>query len=112
MFVIKQSNSYMWPVKVEFPVDDGKFAKQTFDAEFKRMPESRVKEIAKLIEAGEMSDLDLAKEVLVGWKDITDGENDVVFSEAAKEKLLEVPLVSKAIIIGFFESLSGAKRKN
>ena len=112
MFIVKQTQSYFWPVKVEFPIDDGKFAKQTFDAEFKRLPESRIKEIAKLVETGDITDLDLAKEILVGWKDVSDGENEVTFSENSKEKLLEIPLVAKAVIIGFFESLSGAKRKN
>ena len=28
-----QSPSYRWPVVVEFPVDGGKFDKETFDAE-------------------------------------------------------------------------------
>ena len=112
MFVIKQSSSYFWPVKVQFPIDDGKFKTESFDAEFKRLPESRIKEIAKLVDSGELTDLDLAKEILMGWKDVTDGESEVVFSELNKEKFLDIPLVSKAIIIAFFESLAGAKRKN
>ena len=36
-FILAQSDSYSWPVTVEFPVDGGRFEKQTFDAEFKRL---------------------------------------------------------------------------
>ena len=40
-FVLKQSDTYKWPVTVEIPIDGGRFDKQTFDAEFKRLPQER-----------------------------------------------------------------------
>lgn len=113
MFVLSQSNSYKWPVSVEFPVDGGKFEKQTFDAEFKRMSQTQIEGIRKQIEEGTTTDRDLAREVLVGWSGITDGNGDEVpFSEAARGQLLDVPLVSAAIVMAFITSLSGRKQKN
>lgn len=112
MFKIDQSSFYSWPVKIEIPSDGGKFENHSFDGHFKRLSQKRISEINKLAEAGELTDMDLAKEVLVGWKGIMDGEEPIPYSEEAKEKVLNVALVSLAIAKAFFESLSGAKRKN
>jgi hypothetical protein len=113
MFVISQKTSYTWPVAVEFPIDGGKTDKQTFDAEFKRIAQSRMAEIRDAITKGEVSDTDLAVEVLVGWSGVTDDRGEAVpYSEAARDQLLDVPLVSSAIVMAWMNSLTGAKRKN
>lgn len=112
MFVLSQSNSYKWPVSVEFPVDGGKTEKQTFDAELKRVNQSRIDEITNAPE-GSISNRDFAAEILIGWSGIFDAKGDPVpFSEGAKDTLLDVPLVSSAICKAFFESLAGVRRKN
>lgn len=112
MFVLSQSTSYTWPVTVEFPVSGGKFEKQTFDAEFKRLPQTRIREMTTDAGRGKIDDNDFAREVLVGWKGVSDGSGDVPFSAEALDRLLEIPLVAGAIVQAFFESLAGAKRKN
>lgn len=112
MFKLDQNNFYTWPVKVELPDDGGKFTVHTFDAQFKRITQLRIAEITKLAEEGNITDIELANEVLVGWKGIMEGETEIPFSEQAKEKLLALALVPKAIIVAFFDSLAGAKRKN
>lgn len=112
MFVLSQSSSYTWPVTVEFPVSGGKYDKQTFDAEFKRLPQSAIKELTDRAAKGELNDSDFVKEILVGWKGITDGKDEVPFSSQALEQLLEIPLVAAAIAQAFFGSVAGARRKN
>lgn len=112
MFKIDQSISYSWPIKVELPADGGKVEVHTFDGHFKRLSQERIVEINKAAESGDMNELDLSKEVLVGWKGIFEGDKEVPFSEEAKEKLLNIAMVPKAIVIAFYESLAGAKRKN
>lgn len=113
MFVIKQSQSYFWPVEVLFPISGGKHDKQTFDVEFKRISQTRIKEIGKLIDAGEITDADLCKELVVGWKGVTDEKSEEMpFSTGALEGLLDVHLVAAAIVTAWFGSLSAAKRKN
>lgn len=115
MFKISQSNSYSWPVSSESAISGGKFEKLTFDAEFKRISQTRIQEIIKLVEPSPplISDVDLAKEVLVGWNGIVDGaDQDVPFSEASRDQLLDIPGVASAIVTAFYASLSGGKRKN
>jgi len=123
-FVLKQSDSYRWPVSFKLPTDGGKREKQTFEAEFKRLPQSRIMEIQtqaqRLIKAAEdgeqiegISDLSVADEVLVGWSGIVDEDGEEVpFSKANKAALLEVPMLAASLIQSYFESLVEEKRKN
>ena len=124
-FVLKQSDSYTWPVSIRLPANGGKREKQTFEAEFKRLPQSRINEIQlqvqqrmKAADRGEdtgegITDQSIADEVLIGWDGIVDSDGEPVpFSKAAKAQLLDVPMMAGAIIEAFFASLVEAKRKN
>ena len=124
-FVLKQSDSYTWPVSIKLPANGGKRERQTFDAEFKRLPQSRINEIQLLVqqrikaaERGEdtgegITDQSIADEVLVGWEGIVDGDDEAVsFNKGTKAQLLDVPMMAGALIEAFFESLVEAKRKN
>jgi hypothetical protein len=113
MFVLKKIDSYLWPVKIELPKDGGSYHKHTFQALFKRIPQSELK---KLIE-GEVekapTDNEFCKAVMIGWKDIKDEEsNDVEYSEENLEKLLEIPMVAKTIVTTYLDSIAGSKVKN
>ena len=114
MFVISQSQSYLWPVAVEFPVDGGKTKKETFDGEFKRLAQSKIKEIQDAIKRDEFADdAALAKDLMVGWKGVVDERGEEIpYSEGARDELLDVPLVATAIVHAWMDSLSGRKRKN
>ena len=124
-FVLKQSSSYKWPVSFKLPVDGGKFEKQTFDAEFKRLPQARINEIQtdvqtriKAAERNELvdtsiTDISIANELIIGWEGVVDGDGDAVtFSETVKQQLLDIPTVASAIIVAYFDSLAGVKTKN
>jgi len=124
-FVLKQSDSYTWPVSIRLPANGGKRERQTFDAEFKRLPQSRINEIQeevqkriKAVERGEqptdeISDVSIADEILVGWDGIVDGDGEVVpYGKATKAQLLEVPMLAGALITTYFESLAEQKQKN
>ena len=124
-FVLKQSSSYKWPVSFKLPVDGGKFEKQTFDAEFKRLPQARINEIQtdvqtriKAAERSELvdtsvTDISIANELIIGWEGVVDGDGDAVtFCEAVKQQLLDIPTVASAIIVAYFDSLAGVKTKN
>lgn len=124
-FILKQSDTYNWPVPFDVPTDGGRFLKQSFDAEFKRPTQDRINEIqdAVLVRLraiqndqdtdGMITDQQIAGEVLVGWTGIDDGEGgEVPFSEKAKAQVLNVPSAAAAIVEAFFNSVRGAKRKN
>lgn len=112
MFKIVQNPTYSWPVTVELPTDGGKTEKATFDAEFRRLTQTRVDEIRQAVERGEMRDSDLAREALVGWSGVVDADGQVPYSEKARDQLLDIPMVSTAIVMALLGSLNGAKRKN
>ena len=124
-FVLKQPDSYTWPVSIKLPANGGKRERQTFDAEFKRLPQSRINEIQREVqqrvkanEKGEdtgegVSDQSIADEILVGWDGIVDGDGEPVpFSNAVKAQLLDVPTMAGALVSAYFESLVEQKRKN
>lgn len=112
MFKIIQNPTYSWPVTVEFPADGGRVEKATFDIELRRLTQSRLNEIRDAIENGTTSDVELAREVVVGWSGITDENGEVPYSDAARDRLLDIPLVAGAIVMAMFTSIAGAKRKN
>jgi hypothetical protein len=124
-FVLKQSDSYTWPVSIKLPANGGKRERQTFDAEFKRLPQSRINEIQREVqlrvnaaERGEdsgegISDQSIAAEILVGWDGIVDGDGEPVpFGNAVKAQLLDVPMMAGSLVAAYFESLVEQKRKN
>ena len=117
-FVLKQSSSYSWPVSFDVPVDGGRHEKQTFDGEFKRLPQSKigpmVAELGKLEDLGELDRItEIASDVLIGWSGINDDDGkEIPFSQKALEQLLEVPFLAVAVLKAYVDSIKGAKRKN
>lgn len=112
MFKLNQSPTFFWPVAVNLPTDNGAFDKQTFDGEFKRLTDTRLREIKAKVEAGEITDSAFVREVMVGWKGVTDEGEAVPFSESNLDRMLEIPGVAGAIITAVVEFVSGLKRKN
>jgi hypothetical protein len=111
-FVLKQSDSYSWPVKVDLP-EDGKLRRHTFEAEFKNISQSRFQEMIDQSNAGEINDVDVVREVMVGWSGILDDKGEEMpFVKAKFEELLDVLGIPSAIATSFIESRMGAKRKN
>jgi hypothetical protein len=120
-FVLKQSASYTWPVPLLIPIDGGRREKYSFDAEFRRLPQSRINEIIKLARALELGrgddesldDKTAAKEILAGWAGVTDDAGkEIPFSESALEQLLEIPTIAGQIITAWFKSMEVAKKGN
>lgn len=108
MFDIDDSPSYLWPVEVSTPIDGGQHRKDKFDALFKRVSQTRIEEFV----SSAMSDRDIAREVVDGWKGVRRGGQELPFSADALENLLSRPGVATGISLAFFESVSGGRRKN
>jgi hypothetical protein len=121
-FVLKQSASYTWPVPLLIPVDGGRREKHSFDAEFKRLPQTRIDEIirlARMIDAGKGEREDeetmakVPREILIGWSGISDDTGkEIPFSESALGQLLEIPTIAGQIIKAWFNSMEVAKKGN
>lgn len=125
MFVIKQSDSYSWPVSFKIPVDDGGYAEQSFTGEFRRVDtaatEKLVAEIQSYMRAADVGffpdemrrPAEMAADVLVGWKGVKDGDNEEVkFSPATMKAALGVHGCAVGVLNAWNESLSGGRRKN
>ncbi len=121
-FVLSQSDSYTWPVTLVIPVDGGRREKHSFDAEFKRLPQTRINEIikqARAMERGRFSEDEMLEdqtacaEILIGWSNVVDDKGEEIpFSVKALDQLLELPTIAGQIVRAWFESLEVAKRKN
>jgi hypothetical protein len=117
--VLKESDSYSWPITYRQPVSGGRREKQEFEAEFKRLPQSRIAEIQELAQQridgveSEISDVSVADEILVGWAGIVDGDGEpLAFTRRTKEQLLELPMMAACLIEAYFNSLVEEKRGN
>jgi hypothetical protein len=106
-FVLKKTASYKWPIKVEIPVDGGKFETQTFDAVFKKMSRSAFN---KTVDEGDDALIDA---ILQGWDGIKDEEGkDIPFTEKSKKEICDDHAIVKALISAYAESVVGAPAKN
>ena len=121
-FTLQQKPTYSWPVPLVIPTDDGQRVKSNFDAEFRRLSQTRINEIVRLAKATERSrsydeedellDQDAARELLAGWSGIVDEKGEEIpFGEASLAKLLELPTVAAQIVRAWFESIDIAKKK-
>ena len=106
-FVLQKSASISWPITVRKPSDGGKFQDQKFDALFRHIGRERFNE---LIELGDEA---LTNEILVGWKNIEDGEgNEIEFNEENKKLLLDDFIVEKTLIEEYGKFITGGAEKN
>lgn len=112
MFVISQTPTYKWSVSIETPVSPGKREVETFDAEFKRLPQSEIEALVDQL-GDTITNRELARTVVVGWGGIVDKDkNEVSYSEEMRDRLLDIPAVANCVVKAWLESLAGAKTKN
>ena len=114
MFKTMQDLTYEWPVTVYVPKNGGKFFKATFTAEFRVLSQDEIDRVLANIREND-ADTNFAGECLAGWKEVQDDDgSELVYSDGAKAKLLNIPYVRNAVVTAFFESISGgaARRKN
>ena len=134
MFVLDQSDSYLWPVSIELPADGRKKA-FTFDAEFLRLPQEQVEELrqrhsaqlkrvlAAMNGVGDEDDVGLqdagdetralCDEVLCGWAKVTDAAGEpVAFNDASKRRMYSVQGAPAAIFDAWISSLGEPSEKS
>ena len=112
MFKLKQTPTFKWPVEVNIATDGGKFVKETFDAEFKRVTQPELAELQRKIEAGELTDRALVQSIITGWDGVTEDGEPVPFSQQALGQMLDIPGAAAGIVFAFVQAQSGVVRKN
>lgn len=113
MFILDQSESYTWPVRYEYPDAQGRYTSAEFTATFRRLPQSRLDEIGELAREDRITDEALIEEILIDWSGIKTRDNqDFECTPTNRRVLCDLPGMRTAIVLAFFESITGAARKN
>lgn len=107
---LNTSGTFFWPVEVSTPADGGKFERETFDAEFRRMKLSEVDEMIARVQTGELTGPAAVRTFMVGWRGVTSDGEDVPFSETSLALALDKPGVAAALFDAFREAMSGRAR--
>lgn len=121
-FELDKGDTYDWVVTLAEPYKRTN-KPETFTALFRRLDQPRLDEINEAIrqrmiasQAGEsvegmIDDMQLADEVLVGWRGITDKGEPVEFSEGLKAELLARASFAAFVVRGWNESIEGGRKK-
>ena len=111
-FVIDQKPTYKWKVVVKIN-KDGEVSQEIFTAHFKNISQSRFKEMIKMVEDKQIDDIDVTKEILVGWEDMESADGtQVEFNKSNLSKLCEVRGFATAVGFAFMESCKLRFEKN
>jgi hypothetical protein len=111
-FVLSKESSYSRTVKFERPVDGDEetgFEEQAIKIRFKEKGLAWVNATVDKINAGEVTDSDICREVIAGWED---SAVDLPFTAENLELLLDKRHFASAAVGEFFSSLAGRKAKN
>lgn len=124
-FILEQTPTFSWPITIREQVDNGRYRTHSFEAVFKRLPQSRLEDLAinfqQLRHAVKNDDLidriptrEVAGEILVGWSGIFEADNttQIPYSEETKAQLLDVATVAEVLVQTYIESVEKAKAKN
>jgi uncharacterized protein YjhX (UPF0386 family) len=111
-FVLDQSPFYKWKVEVNVN-KDGTVHTEVFTALFKNITQSRFKEMIKMVEDKQIDDIDVTKEILVGWEDMESADGtQVEFNKSNLNKICEVRGFATAVGFAFMESNQQIFEKN
>ena len=111
MFTLKTEHTFSWPVRIKVPMDGGQFADATFDCTFRALEQGRLEALIQ----GQIGETDFLKEAVVGpWEGVQDAAGETLpFSEKARDQMIAIPYVRKAMIVAYREAMNGeAVRKN
>jgi hypothetical protein len=110
VFKLSQSPNYYWPVEVKIATDGGSFQTETFDAHFKRPSQDQIDKIVQQTLAGEITDQDVVREYMVGWRGVTSEGVEVPFSQQALAQMLSITGAAAAIVKAFGDSATGGRK--
>ena len=115
MFIMKKPGPYLWPVAFTLAGDNGAMQEFTFTAQFRQLPQREIDALfEKLKETPpQISDTDIVKQVLIGWRDVQDESGQPVpFNNDSLDTLLDYPRARAGIARAYFESVVGKAEKN
>lgn len=112
MIKIATLPSYFHPVKVDFPIDEGKKKTVEFQAQFKRLSQTEIEEQQDALTNGTLSDRGVIDQVMIGWKGVADESGTPVdFNESNLNSLLAMFPTQPSIVRSYFDSLKHVAKK-
>lgn len=123
-FILEQSPTFKWPITIREVQDGGRVRTHSFDAIYRRLPQSRMEAVQLQYQAmksaitrneplDEIPTRGIAEEILEGWEGITDPEGSPVpVTAETRRQLLEVALVADVLVTTYFEAHEKARAKN
>ena len=109
MFKLATQPSFIVPVTVILP---GSKTRNTFDVEFVRQTAAEIAALQQRIQAENLDDAGLCRELVIGWKGVADEEGELEFSPSQLDRVLSVYPVARCIVETYFASLAGARAGN
>lgn len=117
--VIGQEDRYTWPVRLEKPIDGGKYKTVEITVTFRRLPQERIDDLVASAGTRKMTgdgpDDTLVKEVVIDWDNRVLDVNraPIPFSSANLDMVLKAEAgLRTAIATAYLESVAGGRRKN
>lgn len=105
MLKIAQNPEFSHKVTVRIPVDGG-HVEQSFTARFRHVPWKELEAVYQDIDAQ-------ARLVWIGWEGIVDDDdNPIPFSDAARDRLIEMRFIVLPVLRAYVDAVTGAKRGN
>ena len=113
MFKLSTSDSYKYPVVVEIVDESGRTTKHTFEAHFKRLPQSEIDRLLVASKDDGIRDEDVVDQVLIGWSGVVDEQGDAMpFNAENVRVVLDICPVRACVVRAWVDSLTGGRRKN
>lgn len=113
MFTLQLSPTYFVEVTLRVPIDAGKVATATFDAELRRLSQSEHDALMERARRDQLSDSEVARMLMVGWRKVRGADSaELPFSPDALGQLLQVAGAGTAICAAYLGSVQQAATKN
>lgn len=104
MFTLVKEPRWIWPVKVQYPTDDGRFEEKQFRCLWRLVPEERRREL----DASPTGTDTLLREAVVELLDLQDeGKSPLRHSPELLEAVIAQPWIRVAMVRSYVEALMG-----
>jgi hypothetical protein len=105
--MFKLTDRFWWPVILEVP-GDGDMQKHRVELQFKRKTQAEMDALAK----DAKTDEEICLEVVVGWRGVKEGGEELAFSEPAFLGMLNEAAGARLTVAStYFDAMQGAARR-
>lgn len=99
MFKLSTSDSYKYPVIVKIVDGTGRTNTYSFEAVFKRLPQSEIDSLLASSKNEGVRDEDVVDQVLIGWSGIVDEQGEPVpFNHDTRHQVLDICPVRACVV--------------